>query len=1311
MKWRPVAEAGGQAGTGRSAGQEGEAGDGLEAFEERRVLSLGVCCMASKAASQPMQAIIKRLETCCDFSITVFEEEDILNEPPEKWPIVECLIAFSSKGFPLEKCVEYCKLRNPRCINDVKAQHILCSRVAMYRTMEEANVPCPDHIIVDHLNLAEAEELVEDDNFIEYRGKKINKPFVEKPEDGDRHDIWIYYPRSIGGGAKKLYRKVKDQSSDFDPNQNTVRKDGIYLYEPFLPTQGTDIKVYTVGAGYVHAEARKAPTVDGKVNRSKDGKEVRYPVVLTQGEKFMAALIVKAFRQNVCGFDILRTDGGSLVCDVNGWSFVKGNQKYYNDCATLIRKHFLDQEFGAENVNTSTTMILEAPHGEEIHDTSSPFKETDYALRESRVNRTPERLRSVIVVMRHGDRRPKEKMKFKTKQAQILKYFEGAAPGTSEVKLKTPQEMQLLRDQLEEVAAELRAQLKELEAAGAGDEKKQGIRDELQNIELVIPVLEMTDRFSGLERKVQLKASKWKEATEDSPRKVVQIQVVAKWGGELTVNGLAQAQDLGSRLRHALYPDDPTGLLRLHSSFRHDFKIYSSQEGRCQITAAAFTKGFLDLDGDIIPILVSLVTREKYAQSLLDEPVPKKLRDQVKKKIEELMLSYQDLGEVFEAACPTDHTGLREAAYRIGSPLQKLHTIRYDVLEYIQEIAASKDRTFQEMRRHQPGAKLKEGSEEEDPHEDCGDDAVPLGIQVPVGPGVQIPEDLTDHLKRKWLHLRRKEHRWRKLFEGFVDVRDPEKGMVDENVMYNTTKIPDLWDNLYYDMLTHRHYLGDRAVKKAEQLVVSIHPLNEWVCLSEYGISKEEKLRIGVDVTWRLVGKMLNDLEFMIEEDVGSIDKSGKHSLDGGASGVPRTLSGMSKNSGRPCSEVLGVPSPSGPSGPGGLSANGEAAADTPGDAAASQDPPLLGSCCGGGSPSASTTNGPPRSSAVAAADAGVCAIGGAGAGDDTQGVSPGMEAEHNGSGCGAAGSECGISRTLSGGKLPKGAWAEMASNEEGGPSRSEAASVSQCKSPRAPAEAERRSEAEEGPAGGGPMSRQVSEGRRGGADKDSVSELIPPRMARLTSSTKLTPEVRNQLKQAMRDSSDWHPRFNEQVTKLTDIKHTKLVRSRIYVTSASTMHSLFNILRHGQSATDDIKIVSGLDDVTDLNYLTHLVFRCYEQDDDSETIPQVPADPSLSPHSRLRQIAKARYRVEISMSPGVQVYKDGRSGPRHIQWPKGSELNERCCNVAPLQIIGDSIDLSWLERFLAGAVKEYGPRHEEEETDGEKDNKSDGGD
>jgi inositol-hexakisphosphate/diphosphoinositol-pentakisphosphate 1-kinase len=95
--------------------------------------------------------------------------------------------------------------------------------------------------------------------------------------------------------------------------------------------------------GYFHGEARKAPTVDGKVQRSKDGKEIRYPIILSTIEKQIAQTIVEAFGQVVCGFDILRTKGFfPVVCDVNGWSFVKGNQKYYDDCAALIRSYFYD---------------------------------------------------------------------------------------------------------------------------------------------------------------------------------------------------------------------------------------------------------------------------------------------------------------------------------------------------------------------------------------------------------------------------------------------------------------------------------------------------------------------------------------------------------------------------------------------------------------------------------------------------------------------------------------------------------------------------------------------------------------------------------------------------------------------------------------------------------------------------------------------------------------------------------------------------------------------------------------------------------
>ncbi len=98
--------------------------------------------------------------------------------------------------------------------------------------------------------------------------------------------------------------------------------------------------------------------------------------------------------------------------------------------------------------------------------------------------------------------------------------------------------------------------------------------------------------FTGINRKVQFKLLSKKDR-DGAP----QLLLILKWGGEQTSKGQQQAEELGRAFR-IIYPGGEgeyaglpgSGFLRLHSTYRHDLKVYASDEGRVQMTAAAFTK-------------------------------------------------------------------------------------------------------------------------------------------------------------------------------------------------------------------------------------------------------------------------------------------------------------------------------------------------------------------------------------------------------------------------------------------------------------------------------------------------------------------------------------------------------------------------------------------------------------------------------------------------------------------------------------------------------------------------------------------------
>ena len=624
-----------------------------------RTVRVGVCAMEKKTSGKPMKQILKRLQAFVahsaadaekpEFEFIIWKDEVTLNEPVENWPLCDCLLSWFSDGFPIDKAIAYAQLRNPHVMNNLEVQRdVLLDRRHVYQKLMQAEIPVSRHVVMSR-EPGSTDVLVEDEDWVEVNGERINKPFVEKPVDAEDHNVYIYYPMSAGGGSKRLFRKVANRSSENYPDHNTVRTEGTYIYEEFLRTEGTDIKVYTVGANYAHAEARKSPALDGRVNRAEDGTEMRFPVVLTMPEKLYARKVVQAFGQNVCGFDLLRTATGSYVCDVNGWSFVKKSTKYYDDCSIMLRSLMLAAVAPWMLRRSPTPMALDDPNGEPtapgapalgMLSSKSSSEEGLYELDQMDEGRGGgadanefEELRCVVVVARHGDRNPKQKLKVNIRHPLFIEIFQIFGKGVvskKEVKLKTVKQMQHLVEVIRSILTDADVLTETPDNVTGAESISEDERDRLVQVRAALE----RHSFSGINRKAQLKPLTWasKEDVEAAKKvdgqpalvegQVTSAMLVMKWGGELTPAGRKQAEELGQRLRKNVYvpytrgDDHGAGLLRLHSTYRHDFKIYSSDEGRVMMSAASFTKGLLALEGSLTPILVSLVHRD---EQMLDE--------------------------------------------------------------------------------------------------------------------------------------------------------------------------------------------------------------------------------------------------------------------------------------------------------------------------------------------------------------------------------------------------------------------------------------------------------------------------------------------------------------------------------------------------------------------------------------------------------------------------------------------------------------------------------------------------------------------
>ncbi|XP_017119372.1 inositol hexakisphosphate and diphosphoinositol-pentakisphosphate kinase isoform X18 [Drosophila elegans] len=779
----------------------GDSNDGMDSdtstsSSNSKQVVVGICAMAKKTQSKPMKEILTRLGEFEFIKLVTFEENVILREPVQNWPTCDCLVSFHSKGFPLEKAIEYAQLRNPFVLNNLHMQYDIQDRRRVYAILEKEGIEIPRYAVLDRDSPdPKHHELIESEDHVEVNGITFNKPFVEKPVSAEDHNIYIYYPTSAGGGSQRLFRKIGSRSSVYSP-ESRVRKTGSFIYEDFMPTDGTDVKVYTVGPDYAHAEARKSPALDGKVERDSEGKEIRYPVILNHSEKLISRKVCLAFKQTVCGFDLLRANGKSYVCDVNGFSFVKNSNKYYDDCAKILGNMILRE----------LTPTLHIPW-------SVPFQLDDPPIVPTTFGKMME-LRCVVAVIRHGDRTPKQKMKVEVRHPKFFEIFEkydGYKLG--HVKLKRPKQLQEILDIARFLLSEIHTK------AHAEIEEKESKLEQLKN------VLEMYGHFSGINRKVQMKyqpkgrprgsSSDDTNLAADQPVEP-SLVLILKWGGELTPAGRIQAEELG-RIFRCMYPGGQgrsdysgtqgLGLLRLHSTFRHDLKIYASDEGRVQMTAAAFAKGLLALEGELTPILVQMV-KSANTNGLLDNDCDSsKYQNLAKGRLHELMQNDREFSkEDRELINPCNSKSITQALDFVKNPVDCCHHVHQLIRELLHIISIKKD----------------------DPK----------------------TKDAILYHGETWDLMR---CRWEKI----------EKDFSTKSKLFDISKIPDIYDCIKYDLQHNQHTL---QYDQAEELYIYAKNLADIVIPQEYGLTPQEKLAIGQGICSPLLRKIKGDLQRNIDE-------------------------------------------------------------------------------------------------------------------------------------------------------------------------------------------------------------------------------------------------------------------------------------------------------------------------------------------------------------------------------------------------------------------------------------------------------------
>lgn len=121
---------------------------------------------------------------------------------------------------------------------------------------------------------------------------------------------------------------------------DTFNKQNIkYLIQEYISeSKGKDVRAFVVGGKVVAAMKRTAPEGEFRSNIHRGG--VGMNIVLTKEEEELVVKTAKVMNLTVCGVDLLQSDRGPLILEVNSSPGLEGIEKYTQvDVAASIIEH------------------------------------------------------------------------------------------------------------------------------------------------------------------------------------------------------------------------------------------------------------------------------------------------------------------------------------------------------------------------------------------------------------------------------------------------------------------------------------------------------------------------------------------------------------------------------------------------------------------------------------------------------------------------------------------------------------------------------------------------------------------------------------------------------------------------------------------------------------------------------------------------------------------------------------------------------------------------------------------------------------